>query len=57
MIHSLRESCSHAKDIVSGKGSKFLLCKKSQTDRRFPKYPPQPVIECVGFEWKETRSP
>jgi hypothetical protein len=32
------------KEIVSGKGSKFLRCQKSQTDRRFQKYPPQPVM-------------
>ncbi len=31
-------------------GSKFLLCQLSQTDRRFQKYPPQPVVRCEGFE-------
>jgi len=27
-----------------------LLCRLSQTDQRFPKYPPQPVVKCEGFK-------
>jgi hypothetical protein len=50
MIPSLCEYCSHMKEVVSGKGSRFLLCSMSTTDRRFPKYPTQPVVKCVGFE-------
>jgi hypothetical protein len=37
------------REIVSGKGSRFLLCQLSQTDAAFPKYPPQPVIRCGGY--------
>lgn len=37
------------REIVSGTGSRFLLCCLSQTDVTFPKYPPQPVVECLGF--------
>jgi hypothetical protein len=55
---SLCRSCSFAREVVSGKGSRFLLCEKSMTDRRFPKYPPQPVIRCQGFvEKKEGKEP
>ena len=50
MIQSLCAMCSHRKEIVSGKGSRFLLCEKSATDRRFQKYPPQPIIRCDGYE-------
>jgi hypothetical protein len=46
---SLCQSCSFAKEIISGKGSRFLLCEKSQSDDRFPKYPTQPMIRCRGF--------
>ncbi|HWC90422.1 MAG TPA: hypothetical protein VG433_12225 [Pirellulales bacterium] len=49
MSPSLCTACSHMKEVVSGKGSRFLLCQLSQTDRRFPKYPPQPVIRCDGY--------
>ena len=53
MITSLCESCDHMKEVVSGKGSRFLLCQRAATDRRFEKYPPQPVAQCVGFDRKE----
>ena len=50
MIPSLCEYCGYAKEVVSGKGSRFWLCSRSTTDGRFPKYPPQPVVKCIGFE-------
>lgn len=50
MIPSLCESCRHRKDVISGKGSRFLLCEKSRKDHRFAKYPSQPVVKCDGFE-------
>jgi hypothetical protein len=50
MTPSLCEFCAHRKEIVSSRGSRFLLCKLSLADRRFPKYPPQPVVDCPGFE-------
>ena len=53
MIPSLCEFCTHMKEVVSGKGSRFLLCDRSTTDHRFPKYPPQPVVKCAGFQRKE----
>ena len=57
MIPSLCEYCCHVKEVVSGKGSRFLLCQKSTTDRRFPKYPPQPVVKCIGFEQSNEQKP
>jgi hypothetical protein len=36
--------------IVSGRGSQFLLCQKSQSDARFAKYPSQPIARCSGYE-------
>ena len=50
MIPSRCEFCRHVKEVVSGKGSRFLLCEKSRKDPRFAKYPPQPVVKCEGFE-------
>jgi hypothetical protein len=50
---SLCESCRHLREVVSRKGSRFLLCLHSQHDARFPKYPSQPVLRCDGFELKE----
>lgn len=42
--------CRHVKAITSDRGSTFLLCRKSAEDPRYPKYPPQPVVSCAGFE-------
>ncbi len=49
-METLCESCGHVREVVSGTGSTFLLCQLSQTDKRFPKYPPQPVVRCDGYE-------
>jgi hypothetical protein len=49
MIQSLCETCARKKEVISAKGSRFLLCQLSQSDRRFPKYPTQPVVRCVGY--------
>lgn len=47
------------REIVSGKGSRFLFCQLSQRDARFPKYPPQPVVACGGYaeRLEENKSP
>lgn len=50
MTESLCTHCRSCQAIVSGKGSRFFLCRKSLGDRRYPKYPPQPVVRCEGFE-------
>jgi hypothetical protein len=47
---SLCQSCQWMRMIVSGRGSQFLLCQKSQSDPRFAKYPPQPIARCSGYE-------
>jgi hypothetical protein len=39
--------------VMSGRGSRFVLCRRSQTDSRYPKYPPLPVLECRGWEGME----
>jgi hypothetical protein len=41
--------CKHVKS-VPGKNTVFLMCRRSQSDPRFPRYPPQPITSCVGFE-------
>jgi hypothetical protein len=54
---SLCESCRHLREIVSGKGSRFLLCLLSQSDARYPRYPPQPILRCGGFEHRTGEPP
>jgi hypothetical protein len=48
--------CRHARVVISGRGSRFLLCERSRVDPRFPRYPPLPVIRCAGFDAAERPS-
>ena len=43
-------TCRHSTTIVSSRDSRFYLCERSRTDPRFPRYPPLPVVSCVGWE-------
>lgn len=47
---SLCASCRHVRVVCSSRGSTFFLCKLAASDARFPKYPPQPVVACSGWE-------
>jgi hypothetical protein len=40
--------CVHRR-LVASKRSVFLLCGLAETDARFPRYPPLPVVECGGY--------
>lgn len=46
----LCESCRHAREIRSARGSRFLLCNLAATDPRLRRYPQLPVLECHGKE-------
>ena len=46
----LCRTCLHAKVITTPRGSTFYLCRLSETDPRFAKYPSLPVIRCSGYE-------
>jgi hypothetical protein len=48
-VVSLCGSCHFVREVVTGKGSRFLLCRKSLEDARFAKYPPQPIAACGGY--------
>jgi hypothetical protein len=41
------------REVTTPKGSRFLLCRLSQANPAFPKYPPQPVVRCAGHEPKQ----
>jgi hypothetical protein len=42
--------CRNVRVVESRRGSQFFLCRLSETDPRFPKYPRLPVLRCRGFE-------
>ena len=41
--------CTHARAIVSARGSTFWRCALSATNPHFPKYPPLPFLRCAGY--------
>jgi hypothetical protein len=43
-------TCLFGQVIRSDRGSEFLMCLRSKTDPRFPRYPPLPVRACRGYE-------
>ena len=53
MLQSLCETCALVREVITAKGSRFLLCQLSKTDTAYPKYPPQPVVRCDGYRKKE----
>ena len=56
-VPSLCATCRQVREVISGRGSRFLLCLLAQTDDRFPKYPPQPVRRCAGYERRPEEPP
>ena len=53
LARSLCETCALMREIITPKGSRFLLCRLSQTDLAYPKYPPQPVVRCDGYRLRD----
>lgn len=41
--------CGHARVVESARGSRFYLCRLSETDPRFVRYPALPVLRCEGY--------
>ena len=52
-MRSLCETCARVREVVTPKGSRFLLCQLSRIDPAYPKYPPQPVVQCDGYRRRE----
>ena len=42
-------TCQHSRLVETARGSGFYLCRLSDTDPRFPRYPPLPVLRCDGY--------
>jgi hypothetical protein len=49
-LAGLCTSCFFRRTVTSSRGSVFVLCERSKTDLRFPRYPPLPVTSCSGYE-------
>src|SRR5205807_4296754 len=40
--------CVHSR-VVSGRATSFWLCRRSETDAAYPRYPRRPLLECRGY--------
>src|SRR5208283_2112327 len=49
MTPTLCELCQNMREVRTSR-SCFLLCELSATNATYPKYPPQPVIQCDGYK-------
>ncbi len=52
-MRSLCETCASMREVVTPKGSRFLLCQLSRINPAFPKYPSQPVVRCDGYHLRD----
>lgn len=41
--------CRHARRQPGARGSSFWRCGRADSDPRFLRYPPLPVLDCKGF--------
>ncbi len=41
--------CVHRRRVPTRRGTSFWLCRKSETDPGYPKYPRLPVRICRGY--------
>ena len=51
----LCDMCTHMQIVRSSKGSSFVLCRLSEVDPSFRRYPTLPVIACGGYERRSER--
>ena len=47
--------CEHGREVESSHHTTFHLCQRSTTDSSFPRYPRLPVIECRGYDRRESQ--
>ena len=50
----LCDTCTHRQEVRNTRGSVFSLCTLSRVDPAYPRYPRLPVIECDGYDRKES---
>jgi len=52
----LCRTCRWVQVVTNRRGSTFFRCRLADTDARFVRYPPLPVLLCAGYE-KARREP
>lgn len=57
VARSLCETCASMREVITPRGSRFLLCQLSRADLAYPKYPPQLVVRCDGYKPRDKNGP
>ena len=50
-------TCSWVQLVKNKRGSVFYRCLRADTDPRFVRYPPLPVLRCPGYERRRAGDP
>jgi hypothetical protein len=50
----LCDTCAFQQEVRTTRGSRFSLCMRSREDPAYPRYPRLPVLECAGYESRES---
>jgi len=45
----LCQHCAHHRQIITDRGSEFLMCAAAGTETGLPRYPRLPVLTCPAF--------
>ena len=46
-------TCRWVRTVTNKRGSVFYRCLRADTDARFQRYPPLPVLECPGYDRRD----
>ena len=49
-VGGLCATCTWVRVVKNRRGSVFLRCLRADSDPRFVKYPPLPVLRCPGYD-------
>jgi hypothetical protein len=52
----LCETCTWVRIATNRRGSVFYRCLRADTDPRFVRYPPLPLLQCPGYERRDPRA-
>ncbi|HEV2671447.1 MAG TPA: hypothetical protein VGU74_10155 [Gemmatimonadales bacterium] len=50
-------TCRWVQIVKNRRGSVFYRCTRADTDARFVRYPPLPVLRCPGYERRAEEDP
>ncbi|HEV8265375.1 MAG TPA: hypothetical protein VGQ06_10510 [Gemmatimonadales bacterium] len=49
-------TCRWVRTVTNRRGSVFYRCARADTDPRFVRYPPLPMLSCPGYERIEPKA-